>query len=145
MDGRRSTNGGNDVLDHDPHFRDYVWFYEVSQTSTARLAIISQLHSSISTATTEGDSVLPIRLAGPGWWRTTFFKVELAVASPKPQRVRLISAQLFDKVAPTESSVWIAPRSLARHYFDVSDPYFSPRVLLTIPLGKCRHDVRCWR
>jgi len=27
-DGRRSTNGGNDVLDHDPHFRDYVWFYE---------------------------------------------------------------------------------------------------------------------
>jgi len=31
IDGRRSTNGGNDVLDHDPHFRDYVWFYEVSQ------------------------------------------------------------------------------------------------------------------
>ena len=30
-DGRRSTNGGHDVLDHDPHFRDYVWFYEVSQ------------------------------------------------------------------------------------------------------------------
>ena len=31
IDGRRSTNGGNDVLDHDPHFRDYVWFYEVSR------------------------------------------------------------------------------------------------------------------
>ena len=31
VDGRRSTNGGNDVLDRDPHFRDYVWFYEVSQ------------------------------------------------------------------------------------------------------------------
>lgn len=28
VDGRRSTNGGNDVLDHDLHFRDYVWFYE---------------------------------------------------------------------------------------------------------------------
>ena len=31
VDGRRSTNGGNDTLDHDPHFRDYVWFYEVFQ------------------------------------------------------------------------------------------------------------------
>lgn len=31
VDGRRSTNGGNDVVDHDPHFRDYVWFYEVYQ------------------------------------------------------------------------------------------------------------------
>ncbi|KAG6808523.1 hypothetical protein H0H92_003851 [Tricholoma furcatifolium] len=29
MEGRRSTNGGNTKLDHDPHFRDYVWFYEV--------------------------------------------------------------------------------------------------------------------
>jgi hypothetical protein len=30
MDGRRATNGGNEKLDFDPHFRDYVWFYEVS-------------------------------------------------------------------------------------------------------------------
>lgn len=29
MEGRRATNGGNPKLDHDPHFRDYVWFYEV--------------------------------------------------------------------------------------------------------------------
>lgn len=29
MDGRRATNGGNPKLDYDPHFRDYVWFYEV--------------------------------------------------------------------------------------------------------------------
>jgi len=28
IDGRRATNGGNPKLDHDPHFRDYVWFYE---------------------------------------------------------------------------------------------------------------------
>ncbi|EIN11579.1 hypothetical protein PUNSTDRAFT_83245 [Punctularia strigosozonata HHB-11173 SS5] len=28
MDGRRATNGGNPKLDFDPHFRDYVWFYE---------------------------------------------------------------------------------------------------------------------
>lgn len=29
MEGRRATNGGNPKLDRDPHFRDYVWFYEV--------------------------------------------------------------------------------------------------------------------
>ncbi|KAG9120488.1 hypothetical protein FRC07_003987, partial [Ceratobasidium sp. 392] len=28
MDGRRATNGGEDKLDRDPHFRDYVWFHE---------------------------------------------------------------------------------------------------------------------
>lgn len=30
VEGRRATNGGNPKLDYDPHFRDYVWFYEVS-------------------------------------------------------------------------------------------------------------------
>ena len=33
MEGRRATNGGNSKLDYDPHFRDYVWFYEVRQSS----------------------------------------------------------------------------------------------------------------
>ena len=28
--GRRATNGGNSKVDFDPHFRDYVWFYEAS-------------------------------------------------------------------------------------------------------------------
>lgn len=27
-EGRRATNGGFDKLNYDPHFRDYVWFYE---------------------------------------------------------------------------------------------------------------------
>ncbi|KAJ2919906.1 hypothetical protein MD484_g396, partial [Candolleomyces efflorescens] len=27
-EGRRATNGGVPKLDYDPHFRDYVWFYE---------------------------------------------------------------------------------------------------------------------
>ena len=31
VEGKRATNGGNPKLDHDPHFRDYVWFYEVRQ------------------------------------------------------------------------------------------------------------------
>lgn len=29
MEGKRAANGGNPKLDHDPHFRDYVWFHEV--------------------------------------------------------------------------------------------------------------------
>ena len=29
IDGRRALNGGHQKLDFDPHFRDYVWFYEV--------------------------------------------------------------------------------------------------------------------
>ena len=29
VEGKRATNGGNVKLDYDPHFRDYVWFYEV--------------------------------------------------------------------------------------------------------------------
>ena len=29
VEGKRATNGGNVKLDRDPHFRDYVWFYEV--------------------------------------------------------------------------------------------------------------------
>ena len=29
IEGRRATNGGIDKLDLDPHFRDYVHFYEV--------------------------------------------------------------------------------------------------------------------
>ena len=32
VEGRRATNGGNTKLDYDPHFRDYVWFYEVPNT-----------------------------------------------------------------------------------------------------------------
>lgn len=29
VDGRRATNGKNDKLDSDPHFRDYIQFFEV--------------------------------------------------------------------------------------------------------------------
>lgn len=36
MEGRRATNGGNPKLDHDPHFRDYVWFYEFFHADNGR-------------------------------------------------------------------------------------------------------------
>lgn len=29
VEGKRATNGGNPKWDTDPHFRDYVQFYEV--------------------------------------------------------------------------------------------------------------------
>ncbi|GJE94908.1 hypothetical protein PsYK624_110840 [Phanerochaete sordida] len=36
VDGRRATNGGNVKLDYDPHFRDYVWFYEYFHADDGR-------------------------------------------------------------------------------------------------------------
>lgn len=33
--GRRALNGGNQKLDFDPYFRDYVWFYEVRYQITS--------------------------------------------------------------------------------------------------------------
>ncbi|KAL8981634.1 MAG: hypothetical protein Q9177_005509, partial [Variospora cf. flavescens] len=35
-DGRRATNDGNDVFDYDPHWKDYVWFYEFFDADTGR-------------------------------------------------------------------------------------------------------------
>lgn len=33
VEGKRATNGGNEKLDRDPHFRDYLHFFEVSSSS----------------------------------------------------------------------------------------------------------------
>ena len=52
MEGRRATNGGNSKLDYDPHFRDYVWFYEVRQFLHRNSIEIGYLY---------GDTVLPCR------------------------------------------------------------------------------------
>ncbi|EGY15632.1 cytoplasm protein [Verticillium dahliae VdLs.17] len=35
-DGRRSINDGNDTLDFDPHWRDYLWFYEFFDGDSGR-------------------------------------------------------------------------------------------------------------
>ncbi|KAK3683988.1 protein phosphatase 2c [Podospora appendiculata] len=35
-DGRRSINAGNDTLDFDPNWRDYLWFYEFFDGDTGR-------------------------------------------------------------------------------------------------------------
>lgn len=41
VEGKRATNGGNQKLDYDPYFRDYVWFYEVGSA----LCCIFHAHS----------------------------------------------------------------------------------------------------
>lgn len=41
VQGKRATNGGSVKLDRDPHFRDYVWFYEVRRTPYLSLGTIS--------------------------------------------------------------------------------------------------------
>ncbi|KAK4228465.1 Six-hairpin glycosidase-like protein [Podospora fimiseda] len=35
-DGRRSINGENDVLDFDPHWKDYLWYYEFFDGDSGR-------------------------------------------------------------------------------------------------------------
>ncbi|KAJ9141944.1 Six-hairpin glycosidase [Pleurostoma richardsiae] len=35
-DGRRSINAGNDMLDYDPHWKDYMWFHEFFDGDTGR-------------------------------------------------------------------------------------------------------------
>ena len=42
-EGRRATNGGDPKLDHDPHFRDYVWFYEVSGNPPSSTSLLIEL------------------------------------------------------------------------------------------------------
>jgi hypothetical protein len=36
QDGRRPINGGNDMIDHNPHWRDHIWFYEFFDGDTGR-------------------------------------------------------------------------------------------------------------
>lgn len=36
IEGKRATNGGNPKLDGDPHFRDYLWFYEFFHADTGK-------------------------------------------------------------------------------------------------------------
>lgn len=35
-DGKRAINDGNDMLDYDPHWRDYLWFYEFFDGDSGR-------------------------------------------------------------------------------------------------------------
>ena len=63
MEGRRATNGGNPILDQDPHFRDYVWFYEVTR-SLIRFSDGAEFKYSTSTQMTAAVWVPLIKLDG---------------------------------------------------------------------------------
>jgi hypothetical protein len=45
-ESKRALNGGNRKLDHDPHFRDYVLFYEASPQFSIIKPVMRCRHSS---------------------------------------------------------------------------------------------------
>ena len=63
LEGKRSCNGGNPKLDHDPHFRDLVWFHEVRLPELFPFRHKLKLCSS-STVTTDAELVLLIKPDG---------------------------------------------------------------------------------
>jgi hypothetical protein len=86
-ENRRATNGGDDKLDFDPHFRDYVWFYEVRSFACACAMGWTKTACSSSTATTVVDSARRIRLAGLVSSRSTSSKVARPAACRRRRRV----------------------------------------------------------
>jgi len=102
MHGRRATNGGNARLDFDPHFRDYVWFYEVGFNSSLFYSVpryqelmdfeISSLRYSTSTPTMAEDSARRTKLVGPVLWRTIFSRAESIVVCRRHPEVNLCFA-----------------------------------------------------
>ena len=61
--GRRAVNGGNPKLNRDPHFRDYVHFFEVSFSQTD-----IPLDEGCPMETVVAVSVQATRLDGQVWW-----------------------------------------------------------------------------
>lgn len=74
IEGKRATNGGNEKLDRDPHFRDYLHFYEVNDESLLiDQSIINSFRSS-STRTMGMALERLIRLVGLDSSRSTLCK-----------------------------------------------------------------------
>ena len=66
-EGKRATNGGVSKLDQDPHFRDYLQFFEVSRKYSCLLYLLTKYISSSSSMPTAGVvSVLLTKLVGLG-------------------------------------------------------------------------------
>lgn len=63
VEGKRATNGGNEKFDHDPNFRDYLQFYEVS---SSLVLSYSFLISFFSSSTRMMDVVLVHRIRPGG-------------------------------------------------------------------------------
>lgn len=128
MDGRRALNGGNQKLDYDPHFRDYVLFYEVRcsvdflDCSNRGLILISWFSCAVlSRRRREGigrvapDWVVRLgRASYPTEWS------ELSVAQDAEEYVSFYPFASFLRHLSDLKSLarHLAPRSMAHHYFD---------------------------
>ena len=110
MEGRRATNGGSKKLDTDPHFRDYVWFYEFFHADSGK-----GLGASHQT----------------GWSGLVAYHILQSGASCRlPKTPKSASLRCPIRFCRLISSC-IAPRGIVNHYFDVSH--------LNLTLGRIRH------
>jgi hypothetical protein len=87
IDGKRATNGGNPTLDQDPHFRDYVWFYEVMCCYCCWSSTRVDFGKSSFTLTMDAVLVLLIRPVGPVSLPSTSYKAEPVVGFLEHPRV----------------------------------------------------------
>lgn len=79
--GRRAVNAGNPKLNRDPHFRDYVHFYEVCKMTPHKEELTRFTYSS-SMETTVVDWELPIKQDGQGLSLGASCKPENTVVCP---------------------------------------------------------------
>ncbi|KAL5611916.1 hypothetical protein BROUX41_000517 [Berkeleyomyces rouxiae] len=92
--GRRSTNGGNETLDFDEHWRDHVWFYEFFDGDTGRgLGACHQTGWTGLVARMMFDScrmeAMPMTPKSPGQAMFHYFDETLGRQTPKSPRVHL--------------------------------------------------------
>ena len=89
-EGKRATNGGVSKLDQDPHFRDYLQFFEVSRKYSCLLYLLTKYISSSSSMRTAGVvSVLLTKLVGLGLLPSISCRAELPAVYLKHLKVSL--------------------------------------------------------
>ena len=115
MQGRRATNGGHPKLDFDPHFRDYVWFYEVCWAWILSIKLAESTSSS-SMETLAKVLVHLTKLVGLVWLHTTSCRAESVAGYQRLPEVSVMSNP-FGFLLNLHLN--LAPRSILRHYFDV--------------------------
>lgn len=115
VEGRRATNGGIDKFDLDPHFRDYLQFYEVRTflflPSRSISTVLQFFHADNGRGLGASHQT--------GWTGLVAFHImQSGVTCRLPRTPKSERCSLRILFLPTNNL--IAPRSLAKHYFDVS-------------------------
>lgn len=130
-DGKRATNGGNQKLDGDPHFRDYIWFHEVKTSVSYAFCVPSHIvatlvlprrHRKRARGITSDRMVGNITLE-PYSDSTVSFQVWSGSMS-YPAKHDLPPAKVSSKCALVAwdafcAKPYLALRSVVHHYFDV--------------------------